>query len=287
MSAAWTTLAVVGVALGAVVALWLGWVLFTILMRRLICGATPRLWRASFADVVAALEVIGWSFRARAAPRAPGQDDHGAAVRHDGIIVVFLHGTAADGSCMRRWIEATRDAGVESPMYAIDHGNLLRGMPVHGARIAQVLDEVLDVADDAVPARLVFVAHSMGGVALRYALAANERLRAATLGVVTVATPHLGTGLARITPVGPLADLAWGAPSLSTLPLLQALVPRVASFASDVDVIVYPDETADAGGTHEVFRGIGHAALLTDRGVAARIAAAVKQMLSRGPARES
>jgi hypothetical protein len=200
------------------------------------------------------------------------------AIRHDGVIVVFLHGTAADGSCMRRWIEAARDAGVDSPMLSLDHGSVLRDVSIHGARVCAALEALLDLSMRA--PRLVIVAHSKGGVAARVALASSERVRRAIVGVVTVAAPHHGTGLVRLAPVGPFRSLAWQAPSLAVLPALATLAPRVRSFGSDVDVIVYPDSTADAGGHHEQIVGIGHAALLTDRTVAGRVALAVKALVA-------
>ena len=89
-------------------------------------------------------------------------------------------------------------------------------------------------------------------------LASDPAIRERTLGVITVATPHQGTALAARLPVGPLAFLALHNAWVVALPGLAALVPRVRSFATDVDVIVYPPATCVAG-EHELLHGIGHA----------------------------
>jgi hypothetical protein len=76
----------------------------------------------------------------------------------------------------------------------------------------------------------------------------------------------------------PLAFLSRGNAWIQTLPTLSSLVPRVRSFASDVDVIVYPPETCEAG-EHELMHAIGHAHLLTSPAVAERVADAVRALI--------
>lgn len=266
-----------GVGLGAVVAavvvLWASWVTLTILLRLVVDGGAPGLWRASFTDVGHALTVISWRLRGRGVRGAPS-DDPGVAAGSD-VVVVLLHGTAADGTCMRAWADAIAHVGVEAPILAPDHGMLLRTPEVHGERIARILRECLAHGPRI---RLVIVAHSLGGLAVRCALAGDAVLRERTLGVITVATPHRGTALAGRLPVGPLAFLALDNAWVRALPTLTALVPRVRSFATDVDVIVYPPATSEAG-EHELLHGIGHAHLLTSPVVSARVAEAVRSVI--------
>lgn len=265
----------VGVAglVATVVVLWALWVTVTILLRIRTDGGAPGLWRASFTDVAHALRVISWRVRGRAVRGAPS-DDPGIAAGSD-VIVVLLHGTAADGTCMRAWAGAIAAAGVEAPILAPDHGMLLRTPVVHGERIAKVLQACLAQGPRV---RLVIVAHSLGGLAVRCALAGEAALRERTLGVITVATPHRGTALAGRLPVGPLAFLAFENPWVKALPSLSELVPRVHSLATDVDAIVYPPATS-AVGEHELLHGIGHAHLLTSPIVAARVADAVRSVI--------
>jgi len=255
------------------VVLWAAWVTVTILLRLVVDGGAPGLWAASFTDVGHALRVISWRLRGRGVRGAPS-DDPGIAAGSD-VVVVLLHGTAADGTCMRAWAGAIAAAGVEAPIIAPDHGMLLRTPEVHGARIAKVLQACLAQGPRV---RLVIVAHSLGGLAVRCALASDPAIRERTLGVITVATPHQGTALAARLPVGPLAFLALHNAWVVALPGLSALVPRVRSFATDVDVIVYPPATCVAG-EHELLHGIGHAHLLTSPVVAARVAEAVRSVI--------
>ena len=277
--AALTMIAILlAVAVASVVVLWALWVALSVVWRLGFEGrSVAGLWRASYSDVLPALRVIGWSVVGRrAGAPAAGIADVDSLAGAD-VVVVMLHGTAADGTCMRGWMNALRDGGVEVPVLAPDHGVILRQPAVHGARIAAFLHGVLAAAPQA---RLVLVAHSMGGVAARWALAHDPVLQKATFGVVTVATPHHGTGLAARVPVGPLGSLSWQSQFLSELPPLGQLVPHVVTFASDVDVIVYPTATChDDAGAGEDIVGIGHAALLTDRAVGQKVATAVQRLI--------
>ena len=216
-----------------VVALWAAWVVTTILLRIVVDGGAPGLWAASFTDIGHALRVVSWRLRGRGVRGAPS-DDPGIAGGSD-VVVVLLHGTAADGTCMRAWAAAIAAVGVEAPILAPDHGMLLRTPEVHGERIARALRACLAQGPRV---RLVVVAHSLGGLAVRCALASDAALRERTIGVITVATPHRGTALARRLPVGPLAFLALENDWVRALPALTDLVPRVRSIATDVDVIV-------------------------------------------------
>jgi len=272
MNVAVTAVVIVVAIIIVVVTLWAAWVTVSVLFRLATDGGSANVWLASFGDVRHALEVISWSVAGRK-PHAPsGAPESAAGVD---VVVIMLHGTAADGTCMRRWAEAVREVGVEAPVISPDHGMWLRDPAVHGARIVAFVRRVIEVAPRA---RLVMVAHSMGGVALRYALVEADDIRERVIGAVTVATPHQGTALAARFPLGPLGVLAWQSRSLQTLPNLEALVPRVRSFASDVDVIVYPPDTC-AAGDHELIVGVGHAALLTDAAVARRVGEAVKAII--------
>lgn len=264
---------VVGV-IAVVVALWAAWVLLTIALRLAEDGGAPGLWAAAFGDIRHALQVVGWRLAGRGGAGAPSADP-AVAIGSD-VVVVLLHGTAADGTCMRRWARGIADAGVEAPVFAPDHGVLLQTPSIHGSRIAAALHAVLDKSPKA---RFVLVAHSMGGVAVRCALADDALLRERTLGVVTVATPHHGTGLAARLPLGAVANLGRGCAFLAGVPALPTLTPRVRSFATDVDVIVYPPETCAAGGEHELLHGIGHAHLLTSSVVAGKVAEAVRGVI--------
>lgn len=265
-------LALLGVVTAVVVG-WALWVLLTVVLRLVVDGGAPGLWAASFSDVRHAVRVMGWRVAGRGGRGAPSLDPT-VAMGSD-VVVVLLHGTAADGTCMRRWARGIAEAGVEAPILSPDHGMVLKTPEVHGQRIAAAMRAVLDKSPKA---RFVVVAHSMGGVAIRCTLRDDALIRERTIGVITVATPHHGTALAARFPLGAAADLAWGSAFLAALPPLSALTPRVRSFATDVDVIVYPPETCVAG-EHELLAGIGHAHLLTSHVVAGKVAEAVRGVI--------
>jgi len=115
---------------------------------------------------------------------------------------------------------------------------------------------------------------------MRRALADDAVIRAATIGAVTVATPHLGTAFARHGRIQRLLQLSPGHVTVTGLPPLSTLVPRAITFGSRLDVIVYPYEnTVQEGVRDEVIAGHGHAALLTDPVVAQQVADAVKSLI--------
>lgn len=115
------------------------------------------------------------------------------------------------------------------------------------------------------------VAHSMGGVVLRMVLDRRPDLAAVVRVAVTLGTPHRGTAAGRGLGWTPeIRALKRRSALLAQLPALPALVPhgRVVTVASTADTVVYPVETALADGAEPVvLDGVGHAGLLTDRGV--------------------
>ena len=88
----------------ALIIVWLLWVVTTVVLRLAVDGGAPGLWRASFGDIVHAAVVIGWRLQGRSARGAPTEDP--ATVAGSDVVVVMVHGTAADGTCMRLWAQA-------------------------------------------------------------------------------------------------------------------------------------------------------------------------------------
>lgn len=153
----------------------------------------PLLCRAWAGEVLRGLATFGWRqpFRSNADP------DHLPIDAAGSTGVLLVHGFVCNRGLWRPWMRRLRVQGV--PFVAV---NL---EPVFGA-----IDDYVDTIDAAV-ARLeqatgrppLIVAHSMGGLATRAWLqrrGADQRCA----GVVTVATPHHGTWLARfaLTPNG-------------------------------------------------------------------------------------
>lgn len=238
--------------------------------------AVPGLWGVWFSELVigvriGALHLIG---RHLGAPSKNPQDARAAP-----LVVVLVHGAGVDGTCMRSWMHALRDAGVTTPILAVDHGTRVVLQATHAQRLQRFLHDVLAAA--APDARLLLLGHSMGGVVIRHALADDAVLRAATIGAVTMASPHAGTAAANhVRWLPTLGALAPGGSATQALPPLLDLVPRARTFGATLDVIVYPKTTTMQPGVHhEVVEGHGHAALMFAPDVTRRVAEAARSLL--------
>ena len=261
---------VVVAVVAAVVVVVVGFHVVTALSRFLHGEPAPGLVRAAVGEVFAFLRIFGWSV-ARG-PRFAPEDLKG----DEDIVVVLVHGAMADGSCTTGWARGLVKAGVVVPVVAPDHGVVVRPLEVHTTRVRSFVQRVRLAAPRA---RLIFVAHSMGGLVVRRLLADDDDVRAATVGVVTVASPHMGTASVRLLPFG-FAHLREGHADFQTLPALSSLVPRSWVMGSAVDAIVYPKATTLPAGSEAVsFDAVGHAGFLVDDAVAARVAEFVKALV--------
>lgn len=173
--------------------------------------------------------------------------------------VLCVHGITQNGSNMwgiRRALErrgrATR---------AVSLGPFGRSLERHVAPLIGALEELI-----ASHGRVDIVAHSMGGVVLRLALATRPDLAAHVRRVVTLATPHAGTAFTRGLPLGAtVRRLGRRSPPLGEL---TGLPPdaEVTTIAACRDFIVYPIQTCHLPGARGVeLHGVGHAGLLTHR----------------------
>jgi pimeloyl-ACP methyl ester carboxylesterase len=235
----------------------------------------PGLWGVWFNELVIGVRIGALALLGRrlGAPSKHPQDARGTP-----LVVVLVHGAGVDGTCMRSWMHALREQGVTAPILAVDHGNVVVRQQTHAQRLQLFLHDVLAAAPDA---RLLLLAHSMGGLVIRHALADDEVLRAATIGAVTMASPHAGTAAANhLWWWSPLGALAPGGSATTALPSLLELVPRARTFGASLDVIVYPQSTTTQPGVHhEVVDGHGHAALMFAPEVTQRVAVAARSLI--------
>lgn len=187
-------------------------------------------------------------------------------------VVAFLHGYGATGPVfgpLREHVE--RELGIATIDFTY-------GSFTSFPRIVADLAEHLDRAK-AHGARLDLVGHSLGGLLGRWYV--QEMGGAAHVErVVTLATPHAGTASAHIAP-GPLRSAM-----LPDNPVVRRLatgrhraagVEHTAMVAAS-DIMVTPPASAGALADARVhwFEGLGHNAMLFDRGVHAAVVDALR-----------
>ena len=233
-------------------------------------AAPPGFWLASMREVPAFLRIAVWGVSGR--PRLQPEDvDADAAV-----VVLLVHGALTDGTCTTGWKNALALAGVNAPILCPDHGILVRSLDVHAHKIRAFIRRI---HVNCPQAKLVLVGHSLGGLVIRKLLHSDDELCAATLGVVSVASPHGGTQSLR--GFGRRATMA------TRMRALETLVTHSVFIASAVDAIVYPKTTSFPLGPMPAqgcsvwsFDQVGHAALLVHPEVSAQIALSVLEMMA-------
>jgi hypothetical protein len=205
---------------------------------------TPRatagqLLRAWCGEVRSAPQVFCWRqpFRAFAEPDQLGA---GASGRRG---VVFVHGFVCNRALWNPWMARLRAAGV--PFVAV---NL---EPVFGSIDAYppTIDAAVRRIESATGLAPVIVAHSMGGLAVRAWLdvqAADSRVHR----IITIATPHRGTWLARFAFLPNALQMRLASPWLAQLAAREptSRSSRFTCFYGHCDNIVFPPRTATLPG---------------------------------------
>jgi len=115
--------------------------------------------------------------------------------------------------------------------------------------------------------RVHLVGHSLGGLMVRYALAASAALSSRTSSAVTIASPHRGAHLARIAP-GRCARIMHQGPR-SLRPAVNAPCPiRWLAYYSDGDRVVTPAsarlDDPRYGAANLLIPGCGHLTICRD-----------------------
>ncbi|MCC7112315.1 MAG: alpha/beta fold hydrolase [Deltaproteobacteria bacterium] len=206
-------------------------------------------------ELWAQLQIVGWSLlrRGRGLPTPGGEPP-----------VVLIHGLMANGTSMWALQRALHAAGRNTS--APHLGGALRPIASYAERLATFLGRSVGPVD--------VVCHSLGGIILRACLEKHAELRPRIRRVVTVASPHHGSGAARWLPIPEARALVPGGAFITALPSLRALLPtaRITTFASRHDCIVYPHTTSrvDNATNHEL-DDVMHAELIVDKRVVGRV----------------
>lgn len=226
---------------------------------RIVPGAM-RVWRTHTDELVAYLTIGAWQVANLLMPAG----DEPALIK--GPPVLCVHGFSQTGANFVGLRAELRHIG--RPTLAIRLGTPPRSIERYAAPLAQHLNALAQQRG-----QVDLVAHSMGGVVLRYVLAEQPDLRGAVRRIVTLGSPHRGTAATRgaLGRFFPEVDqMSRRSSWLADLPTFAETVPnaQVTTIASDTDTVVYPRETSHLPGATMIdLTGIGHAGLLTSRAV--------------------
>lgn len=205
----------------------------------------PELVRAWARELFGAPVVFLWRqpFRSRREP------DHLLPATGGKRGVLFVHGFFCNRGIWNPWLKRLR--AIDIPFIAI---NLT---PVLGSidRYTEAIDTAARELEAATGLAPIAVAHSMGGLAVRASLARDRQKSERIHHVVTIATPHGGTTLARFATRGNTAEMRINSPWLRSLAAAEAGSParRFTCFWSHCDNIVFPARNAtlpDADNRH-------------------------------------
>lgn len=196
-------------------------------------------------------------------PRPPPAVEVGAAVPGAARPLLLIHGIVCNYSIWRPWLERLRTAGF-GPVRAVNLEPLFADIEVHAARVAQ---ELRALQHDTNGARVSIIAHSMGGLVARAALRllGPDSIR----GIVTIASPHHGTRLARWFPwAPPLRQMSPDSPWLRSLNAAQEgrlSAPVTSIYTLEDNLVVPPLSARLAGAPAYELRGCGHLGVLSSR----------------------
>jgi pimeloyl-ACP methyl ester carboxylesterase len=199
--------------------------------------------------------------------------------------ILLVHGIIDNHSIFRLLDRALRRRGF-SDLSSFDYGLLTSDLRRAAADLASAVTAVVDRSGYE---RIHVIGHSLGGLIARYYV---QRMGGHTQvqTLVTLATPHAGTVLARAGQLLPLVrqlspdsdvirELAAPAPGCST---------RFVSFYSDVDHVVVPSRNGridhpDLDVRNVAVTGIGHLSLPHSSRVAFDIAELLRELDPTGP----
>ena len=149
--------------------------------------------------------------------------------------VLLVHGYAATGSVWTPLRRALAEVGF-GHIVSLNYNSFATD-PV--AVSVELANQALQALAAAGTPRVHLIGHSLGGLIVRHALAANAALSSQTGSAVTIASPHRGVWMARIA-LGPSAQIMHQGPR-SVRPEVDAPRPdRWLAYYSDGDRIVPP-----------------------------------------------
>lgn len=219
-------------------------------------GDVPHLLRALLSEIVDFNAAVAGMM----ASKPPVNGPPGRALHRP---VLLIHGFACNHSVWNAWLGLLEDCGF-GPVRVIDLEPPLADIEHHAAHVERELRALFQECGDS---SVDIIAHSMGGLVARAAL---RRIGPGIIGqIVTLATPHHGTVLARL--FGQRGPLQQMCPESSWLNQLNAdqqdgTYAPVTSIYSLEDNLVVPALSPVLKHAHLFeLRGIGHLGILSSR----------------------
>ncbi|NQY91237.1 MAG: hypothetical protein HRT46_06205 [Deltaproteobacteria bacterium] len=191
--------------------------------------------------------------------------------------VLLIHGWGQNRASMALLAARLRRDGRATQ--SINYPSVSESMEIKAAVVASALRSAAALSDDGL---VDVVAHSQGGVLIRDA-AARQQCSAILGNVITLGSPHQGTGLAAVVPFKSATQMKRGSRYLERLAAAEEELAwtHFVSIASTFDAIVFPRECSDyPPGMNVTVNAIGHNSLL----VAGGVYEVVKENLSYSPA---
>jgi len=209
--------------------------------------------RAWATEVLVAPRVFLWNQPFRSA-RHP---DHLPAQARGRLGVVLVHGFFCNRGLWNPWLHRFRAADI--PFVAVNLEPVLGSIDDYGETIAAAVAAI----ESATGRPPLIVSHSMGGLAVRAWLAAHPDARVQRL--VTIATPHAGTRIARHARGANAAQMRQGSDWLAALAKSHdtAAPAPLLCFWSRCDNIVFPTRNATLpGADNREVAGAPHVAMV-------------------------
>ncbi len=252
-----------GAGIAAIVGWWVGWpvlgisvALFLLLAYALALAVEfALLWRIEspeFRPEIGALIAAWWDeavmtpsvFCWRQPFRSTAVPDHLPHMPNGGHGVLFVHGLACNRGFWNPWLRRLASQG--RTCLAV---NLEPAFGAIGDAYADTIGRAVQRLEQATGAKPVIVAHSMGGLAVRYwmqrDMAAHRVER-----VITIGTPHRGTWLARFGRTDSARQMAIDSDWLRCLAAREsaATYSRFTCFYGRCDNVVFPSSHAQLPG---------------------------------------
>ena len=194
--------------------------------------------------------------------------------------ILLVHGAIENHAIFTVMERTLRRRGFQA-LSAYDYGLLTQHIPRAAVRFGECIEKLSTVTGYE---RIHVIGHSLGGLIARYyvqRLGGDSRVHT----LVTLATPHQGTQLARAAPMLPLVRQL--TPSSAVIQELAEPAPgcrtRFIAFHSDIDPVIVPSRNArldhpDLNARNVAVRGVGHLSMPNNGRIAFTIAEALRQL---------